>query len=392
MALNPELNVISYTALTTQIIFVCVALMVIYTFFKKYTTIRSTLQNRLPKRLFYSGLLFFIFTVLTIICLFFDLLFKISDIIAGFAAIILFIYGFQMFFLDLVIFLRICFIFNASKSFFALSKITLFIYKFMFILQIMFIVSVPVLYLINDKKRIAFLPVMGLIFISILLNASMTILFVYKLCKIKALAQQKDDSEFNNNIAKNSLLTLISFCSTMLTLISFTMVSRIDPNSRLVIDFSILCLSADCYTNFSAIALTFNYFNKYYDTMCGCLDKQCKSCCHLSSNIKERVNHDDYPALPPSILGLPSTTMTSVHSAESQNGVTTTTGTTTIRINEIGIDSDKTNTKQINNESEGVCAQSVPVRPVVSEDVNIDTPQSPLLETPNVDPEISYRL
>merc|ERR1719229_1396629 len=89
-----------------------------------------------------------------------------------------------------------------------------------------------------------------------------------------------------------------------------------------------------------------------------------------------------HPDLPATIL--PSTTMTSVHSAESQ------TRTTTIRVNQ-------TNTKFGTDdfETEDVCdlraIDSVPAEPAPEMveitdrvEIAVDTPQSPLLETPAV--------
>eukprot|EP01083_Nonionella_stella_P188328 693902_1 len=109
MTLNSHLNMVSYATIATQNIFIALSVWCMYEFIRKY--IKS--ENRFAKALFYFGLLFFMLSTLTVLLLLIDLLLiEFRKVSAG---LILSVYGFQMFFLNLILFFKVCILFGDAK-------------------------------------------------------------------------------------------------------------------------------------------------------------------------------------------------------------------------------------------------------------------------------------
>eukprot|EP01083_Nonionella_stella_P308804 1091137_1 len=166
MTLNSHLNMVSYATIATQNIFIALSVWCMYEFIRKY--IKS--ENRFAKALFYFGLLFFMLSTLTVLLLLIDLLLiEFRKVSAG---LILSVYGFQMFFLNLILFFKVCILFGDAKvTFLQLSLTTIRTYQVAFVFQMMMIITVPLLYVLN-RIHLVFALIIVLIFTSVMLTAS----------------------------------------------------------------------------------------------------------------------------------------------------------------------------------------------------------------------------
>ena len=105
----------------------------------------------------------------------------------------------------------------------------------------------------------------------------MDFLFVYKLYRVETASKEslKNDTKLLNTIIKT---TILAFMSTSLLIISaiINYSGGIEFGRSMYLDFAgSLIAIADLYSNFLSILLSYNYFDKWYNKMCGYCHSQC---------------------------------------------------------------------------------------------------------------------
>ena len=181
-------------------------------------------------------------------------------------------YCLQVYFLWLILFLRLIHVFKSSAY-----KISCFteniLRSILFLVPIVAICAFMPFFDSNARVIIAAI----LMVTSAVLCIFITGIFTYKLYKIYNNLKLNDDSLLTI-ITKNTLLALISVISTILNSIVLVFAWNNTDNIPLWY-FKDTCFVAEMYTNFICILFTYQYFNEYYLTFCGCMDRKCKSCC-----------------------------------------------------------------------------------------------------------------
>eukprot|EP00483_Globobulimina_turgida_P006516 UN06526 len=186
-----------------------------------------------------------------------------------------------MYGLWLILFTRLYYVFKGSA--YRLSCFTLSIYRtILAILPFVFIsIFLPIWPSndINDPKTQLFMVASSLFSFSMLFCISITLLFLYKLCKVYS---NESISNVNNTrtllplITKNTILAVISLIFNILAISSWSSSTRGTINRVIMSDYMILF---DVYSNFICTLLAYQFFHRYYKKLCGCFDKSCKSCC-----------------------------------------------------------------------------------------------------------------
>lgn len=257
----------------------------LYRFIRKYFTEKSKPIRRI---LFIPAVIHFIFCIGAKLSVLSQVIWKgmiITQIFSGA------FYGLQLYVLLIVLILRLYLIFKDTK--FRLSQCTLNIYKALFLLTaIMLLFIIPVILTLNSNLIWTIFTLM--LMVSILMNLSLSGMFVYKLTKIK---QDNDDQNISllNIITKNTILTIISNTMTLFVIGGFILSLFIDTDNDnnpkyWIFAINVLCQELDCYTNFVCIALSFQCFEDKYKKICGCIDTMFWKCCHNKNNKKNKKN------------------------------------------------------------------------------------------------------
>ena len=121
----------------------------------------------------------------------------------------------------------------------------------------------------------------------------LTVLFIYKLCKVYKSVDQNGE-KLMNLITKTSLLffwTAITFFIGRVMIVAL-----VRNNNNIHFRFIVLFgIAIDIYANFLCIWLSYRYFGKYYDKLCGCCHLKCYKCCIActgSKNMKRKMEEE----------------------------------------------------------------------------------------------------
>ena len=263
---------------------------------------RNDILNRPPKWLFYTGLIFILITIIILIkCIIYGLSHCQYIIIAESRQEIIFnvifrdLYVIQLYFLWIVLFIRLYYIFNSTG--YRLSKLTIRIYSSIFI----FSPILTVLLSVNSLYTIFIvLGLSGGIFITL----SIIILYIFKLIQVytrytEYQEHQNIDNDDNiesskqNNlgllttITKNTILVIISTLFSLLILFILIMnfiftVYKIKYGYQQ--EFLDICLLLDVYITTLCLIFQYKYLHSSYEYFCGCIDIVCRYYCNQFVN------------------------------------------------------------------------------------------------------------
>ena len=175
-------------------------------------------------------------------------------------------------------FLKIYIVFKDSVYALSMTTVRLFaiLYSIVFIVEA---ISIPLVIPIiaPSMDYIAFTVWVFVWYGVLLLIAWLVSSYIYKLIQIHKSSQAilSDNNQMVKTITKTSLLFGISLSTTfiLMILINIWYLAFLNP----VLEYAIFMICIiDQYTNFLCIILSFSYYQKIYDKMCGCLD----SCCY----------------------------------------------------------------------------------------------------------------
>eukprot|EP01083_Nonionella_stella_P058853 154076_1 len=244
-------------------------LIVLYSFIKNYN--KPITKTRSLQYLFCVGLNLIIATFVSLFvwCIILTLqCFTIDTFFLNIAFGILYI--FQYYSLILSLFIRLSNTFRDS-AIFQVSKTTIKRFKFIFIFTFLFFIAFP-LHDVHIRSTVYWSVVLAFIFIfMIALILIIVFSFTSRLLKIYLLNQQ--NMALLSIICKTIILCAISICITLLSAICI--IYRI--NHTTVDILSNVWITFDIYSNFLCIILSFNYFTKTYNKLCGCLHYKCQS-------------------------------------------------------------------------------------------------------------------
>eukprot|EP01084_Bolivina_argentea_P310127 536553_1 len=188
-------------------------------------------------------------------------------------------YGNQFQFLIWVLFARLFTVFKGTV--YKLSNTTLKIYIALLIFQP---ISVCVLLYFTYNSKLFFTAIASELILGTLVNISIVIVFVMKLIAVAGDRKHlQQNIELSNVIAKNTLLAFISSISTVFAALSFVLyfvvfeLQNKDEFKGHLEWIPALFESLDCFTNFIAIALSYEYFEIYYKQLCRFCHRKCES-------------------------------------------------------------------------------------------------------------------
>ena len=287
-----EIGIFYYDYLVIPKYFVGVCLMIHLTcyFIKSYTD--KTLKIR--KYPFYTTLFYFIFQILTMMSLGLwnrsmchgftfeaqSILFIIASNMAAAQTALLFPF----------LFYRLYKTYSGVPSM-ALSKFTI---KLFTICNI----AVCTFYLSANHYMITRPITMGLDHIALTLyriSTIMVILLAVALCfmyvyKMYGVYRKSQDADLMILIRKSSSLAFVSIFMTIITNVSLSLFPLFLFNMKYMISMDIARI-LDIYTNALCIFLAYKRFEKFYNCLCGCLDRRCMSkCVHHENKSKLELN------------------------------------------------------------------------------------------------------
>ena len=196
-------------------------------------------------------------------------------------------YGIQTAALWIVLFMRAYTGFKGSA--YQLSKYTnyCFILFLSIMVLLMIFLAVPIW---NDQTQPIRDILIGFCFLSTIgFCIWITGFFIYKLHKISTNVHLENDGRLLSTITRNTILCTFSIGATLFTFlmwgISFT-------NWSIAMQISVAIVTIlDSAMNLFCVVLMYGIFETWYNTLCGCIDSECRSCCN-NSNIESKVAHD----------------------------------------------------------------------------------------------------
>ena len=292
------------------------SLTIIYLLIKLFVEYRNNLKiNRPPKWLFYTNLIFILISLIVLTqciiyglshCEYIQISSDISEII--FNIIFRDLYVIQLYFLWIVLFIRLYYIFIDTP--YSLSKLTIRIYSIIFI----FAPVLTVLISVNDLYTIFIvLGLSGGIFITL----SIIILFIFKLIQVYTRYSEyqehqniDDDNDLNlakeenigllTIITKNTILVIISTLFSLLILFILIMnfiFSVYNVKYGYQEQFLDICLLLDIYITTICLIFQFKYLHQSYEYFCGCIDIVCRYYCNQFVN-PAHLNMHNYSLQP----------------------------------------------------------------------------------------------
>lgn len=253
--------------------------------------------NRCPKWLFWISFIFLFLCILTLIkCILYGLVhcnyIYLSDSFKYIVFNIIFIdlYGIQLYFLWIVLLIRLYFTFKNTR--YQLNKLTVKIYCIIFI-------SLPLLFpsiLLSSFYDIFI--VLSFSF-SIFITLSIIIIYCFKLFQVyrynsnykltKEYQQyiHKNDLDLLTIITKTTILTLIStlFSFLILLVLIFIFVFNVySINIKYQQQLLDICLLLDTYITSICVILQFKYLHSKYVFCCSCIDVICRFYCNKYLN------------------------------------------------------------------------------------------------------------
>eukprot|EP01084_Bolivina_argentea_P095188 171145_1 len=263
--------------------FIIAMCMIYYTTMHIKHICKSSAEKRPPKLLLIAGMIFNIcvlFTMLTYVAV--SIVWANSCNLQGQSFVrisLLPLYGFQYYFLWLVLLLRIYYVFKNTT--FAASKCTICIFITIFCSLAICVLILPAGHGILDIGEtgwvILIVVLMGL---SIIISLAITVLFIYKLHIVSETVKhdRKGNDIFGALIIKNTILALVSMSSFFINMVLFFVIPTFDMTSSLAYIRHFMFL-LDSTTNFSCVTLSYQCFEKDYNIFCGWLDRKCTGCC-----------------------------------------------------------------------------------------------------------------
>lgn len=246
--------------------------------------ITKAAKKRTPKLVFYSGLGFFIISVLlltsSIVLIIAHYVFRKSwaKVLSNY--LYSFYFAGQIYLLWLIMFIKLYFVFR--QSVYKLSSITL---KFFIILFIMLPLLILATLFYTRVKSTYYLHHPYTVYAFVVgFSLILTYLFVYKLFQLFRDTQRMNEDRIDPNnrllsiMTKTTILTLTSVIFTNFVPLSIKM-------QRFDMEFWVIIL--DVYTNFICAILSYSVFNHQYQMICGCCDRNCKAC--LFKLVSERA-------------------------------------------------------------------------------------------------------
>eukprot|EP01084_Bolivina_argentea_P132103 233115_1 len=299
----------------------------IYAFYKFWKHYKSSIDKDTPKPLFYTGLVFFLFSSIMMLITFRNAMFicfhgDINHMNLEHWIYFVIFYGLQTYWLWLVLFLRLKYVFDGSS--YCLSKLTIRIYLMVFIfIPFATPLYLAILWFVDNNLIYTIILSISFVFI-IIFSCSLIFIFVSKLIQVYKsmninVEGGKKESVLNNKllttITKTSILAIVSLSMTLLALISILFASFAISyhHTKAVCEAGLSLLAfitlADVYTNYLCILVSYNFFHIIYVSICIKCDKKCKMYCIKKLSQKKRI-----------MLG--SRTMTPVDGGEGTNSET----------------------------------------------------------------------
>ena len=241
-------------------------------------TPRSKTNTKASTSLFYVGLIFMIVTFLTLLL----------DIIVGvykcsthhqpqylaWTIPFLLTYVIQFYFLLLLLFIRLHSVFKDTM--YELSRITVRIFKFAYILLLFLVIIGVMLFRFRIPGSFIIAFIMVLIFIALIIT--LMVMYIRKLLKVYKAVSNTENAETENLIiiiTKTTILTIFSLSVTFLTPIVLGIMSNAKC-AECASNIGSTTMLLDIYTNFLCIALSYKCFGGAYIKLCGCTHKLCK--------------------------------------------------------------------------------------------------------------------
>lgn len=188
------------------------------------------------------------------------------------------LYVIQFLLLQVLLLLRLYFVFKDTTM--ALSKLTIYFFSISFITLTScgLFVAILEIYESDWYLRIIFLAITYLL--AFMLMIVLVILFI-----IKILSVYKDIDSDEQLILLITKITCLTFVSILVTIIAAVMII-LDPGRTFG---DVLSAQIDVYTNFLCIALSYKQFDGLYMKVCGCCHKGCERVCYRFA----MVTHDE---------------------------------------------------------------------------------------------------
>ena len=259
-----------------------ISLIMMVTAFYKYIK-SDNIQN---KCLFWTGLIFFIITFLSIIMIIIYSIYfcRDMDTFNLFFTIATQLYIIQSLLLLALLFARLYYVFEGTT--FALSQTAVKLYWIFYSFVIIVFIGSGLAH-VNLKDSITKLAIVGSAFsMAIIVMIILVSLFLYKMNQVYQHVNKEDDPELIKMITKTSILAAISGLATLLNAVGALHASL--TNSIHFILLMRLVFVFDLVTNYWCIVLSYRGYNDWYLRLCGICDSVCTSCWHRIGRTTKR--------------------------------------------------------------------------------------------------------
>ena len=274
---------------TVIIIIAAFSISSLYYIFRFILNRIQTKDAKISNCSFYSGLIFFIISSITLIiwniliasrCYDFDEFAYFSLLITAW---ILYAYV-QLYLLWVVMFIRLYFVFEDSA--FALKRGTVILSICLFACLPILMLIVYVILLVLSVVGLGNVQIVWFLFLFYgLISLAFSFVFVSKLYQILKLSPiQSIDNGLLKAITKTTILALISFIMTaVMTFMIFLIGDGVSRHKSLWL-LQIMLIIMDIYSNFICVVLTYKMFDNQYRRCCGCADEKCRKCLFFIAN------------------------------------------------------------------------------------------------------------
>ena len=232
-------------------------------------------QLKVPSKLFYGGIIFFIISFLASIAFIIGSLAKCQNhMIDELASIIeSMLYVFQILLLIGILYYRCSLIFKDTP--FSLHKRTTISFWTFYILTTFILFSASFSFQFGPGEiAVIIIALAGVLALGLIIWAN--IIFISKVYTIFKYSNDQTE-DLTKVVTKTSFL---AFISTFITFMTFV-VGGIDPvlNNIYWNLFTVWMIMFDVYSNFFCIVLSYDYFDEYYHKLCGKCDTKLRRSC-----------------------------------------------------------------------------------------------------------------
>ena len=280
-----SMDVMSIVWITINIILLANMIPLMYKF------IKMNLQKRSKKKqkwyLFYPGIIFTICTFIILIADTVVIFFYECNHFWWMLFMLIFgsTYTLQIVLVFTILFARTYFIFKSSA--YALSKRTIIIYCLLFIMVPCSVGLVEAWYHISHHSEVSSTALALCYVFNMLVMVSLLTLFTQKLFITYTNLPTVHDprrSETHRNLMKvitrTVVLTSISLLFTLIASIGFITIDKWNTFGQMMIALLVII---DVYTNFVCILLSYAFFDRYYQKLCGKFDHKIGQICNYIS-------------------------------------------------------------------------------------------------------------